>query len=257
MTAPVQDTALSTRGLTVKFGGVTALKDLSLSVPTGVVTGLIGPNGAGKSTFIDAVTGFLSGNATGSVMLGNRDVSALSAHRRAQHGLARTWQTGELFDDISVSENLAVAANRLTARSAIAEFLRVRRRDDRIDATLEMLGLAGIAHCEPRTLSPRDRKLVGVARAIVGRPAIALLDEPAAGLDRRETDWLGEKLTIIAESGIPVLLIDHDMRLVLGHCATVHVLNMGSLIASGTPVEIIADAEVIRAYLGSTAGRPQ
>jgi ABC-type branched-subunit amino acid transport system ATPase component len=241
MTITPLKVGLTTHELTVKFGGVTALHDVSLEVPAGVVTGLIGPNGAGKSTFIDAVTGFLPRNATGTVTLGGEDISGLSPHRRAQRGLARTWQTQELFDDISVAENLAVAVSRLTPAKALAE-------------TLKMLGLEHVGHCEPRTLSPRDRKLVGVARAIVGRPAIALLDEPAAGLDERETRWLGDKLTTIADAGIPILLIDHDMALVLRHCTTIHVLEMGRLIASGSSADIVADRGVIRAYLGSTAG---
>jgi branched-chain amino acid transport system ATP-binding protein len=254
MTITPLKVGLTTHELTVKFGGVTALHDVSLEVPAGVVTGLIGPNGAGKSTFIDAVTGFLPRNATGTVTLGGEDISGLSPHRRAQRGLARTWQTQELFDDISVAENLAVAVSRLTPGKALAEFFRRRGNDDHIDETLKMLGLEHVGHCEPRTLSPRDRKLVGVARAIVGRPAIALLDEPAAGLDERETRWLGDKLTTIADAGIPILLIDHDMALVLRHCTTIHVLEMGRLIASGSSADIVADRGVIRAYLGSTAG---
>lgn len=250
-------TALSARGLSVVFGGVRALDDVDLDIPGAGITGLIGPNGAGKSTFIDAVGGFLPRNTRGRVEIDGRDVSRLSPHRRARAGFARSWQTQELFEDISVAENLAVAARHLTPLSAIASYWsRTSVDDERVTATLELLDLTGVATREPRDLSPRDRKLVGIARAIVGRPAVVCLDEPAAGLDHRETEWLGDQLLRIADSGVPVLLVDHDMSLVLRVCSTLHVLAQGQLIAAGEPGEVTRDPAVVSAYLGSagTAG---
>ena len=223
-------------------------------VPSTGLTGLIGPNGAGKSTFVDAVTGFLRDRVEGRVLLGGDDITSASPNRRAHLGLGRTWQTQELFEDVSVEENLAIAATRLTLRGAIRDMLRRPVADPRVEATLLELGLTHVAHREPRDLTQRERKLVGVARAIVGRPRLALLDEPAAGLDRAETAWLGERLRAIADGGIPILLIDHDMSLVLKHSDLVHVLDNGQHLASGTPAQIRADERVIRAYLGSAAG---
>lgn len=244
--------ALTTVGLTVRFGGVSALDDVSLEVPASGLTGLIGPNGAGKSTFIDAVTGFLRDRATGRVLLGTHDVTRLSANHRAHLGLGRSWQTQELFEDVTVEENLTIAARRLTFAGALREMVRRPEADPRVEATLELLQLTSVARRQPRELTQRERKLVGVARAIVGEPRLALLDEPAAGLDRHETDWLGERLERITASGIPILLVDHDMSLVLRISDLIHVLDNGRLLATGTPSQIRTDDRVIRAYLGST-----
>lgn len=247
-------TALRTVELSVRFGGVRALQAVSIDVPAEGLTGLIGPNGAGKSTFVDAVTGFLRDRVEGAVLLGGDDITSASPNRRAHLGLGRTWQTQELFEDVSVAENLAIAASRLTVWGAVRDMLRRPANDVRVAQTLEELGLTRVAHREPRELTQRERKLVGVARAIVGRPRLALLDEPAAGLDRSETAWLGDRLRAIADAGTPILLIDHDMSLILKHSDLVHVLDNGKLLASGTPAQVRADENVIRAYLGSTAG---
>ncbi len=246
--------ALSTIGLSVRFGGVSALDDVSLDVPASGLTGLIGPNGAGKSTLIDAVTGFIREHTTGRVLLGNHDVTRLSANRRAHLGLGRSWQSQELFEDVTVSENLAIAARRLTFGGALREMFKRPEPDPRVEGTLALLELTPVAGRQPRDLTQRERNLVGVARAIVGNPRLALLDEPAAGLDRYETDWLGERLQSVAASGIPILLVDHDMSMVLRISDRIHVLDRGRLLASGPPNQIRSDDRVIRAYLGSTAG---
>lgn len=246
---------LATEGLTVRFGGVVAVNEVSLDCRANELTGLIGPNGAGKTTFIDSVTGFLPNNSVGRVEFLGTDIAGLPPHKIAQAGIGRTWQSLELFDDISVRSNLDVASRRLTPRQALGDFFRGTDTDDRVDATLELLGLTDVADRLPRDLSHGRRKLVGVARALASDAALIMLDEPAAGLDRRETLWLGEKLRSVIEAGFTMLLVDHDMSLVLRVCDRVHVLEFGQLIATGSPEEIRHNPAVVSAYLGSTGGR--
>lgn len=254
MTGTAAPPALSTRDLSVRFGGVVALEGVSLDVASSGMTGLIGPNGAGKSTFIDAVTGFLPSRAAGSVLLGGRDVSKEPPHRRAHLGLGRTWQSLELFEDCTVAENLQVAARRQSALSAVKAFARRPAWDDTVAELISFLGLDDVADREPRDLTQRQRKLVGLARSMVGKPLVALMDEPAAGLDRAETAWLAGRLRRLVEGGTPILLVDHDMGLVLEHCERVIVLDQGRLLADGTPAEVRADQSVVRAYLGTSGG---
>lgn len=242
--------ALETRDLSIRFGGVVALDQVSIKVPMRGLTGLIGPNGAGKSTLIDAVTGFLRDRGTGEVLLGGHSISSEPPHRRTHLGLGRTWQSQELFEDISVEENVRISARRLTLGSAVASMFRRREQDRRVDETLEMLELGPVATRSAGSLTQRDRKLVGIARAIVSRPRLALLDEPAAGLDRQETAWLAAKLNQIVTEGIPILLVDHDMNLVLEHSDRVIVIDRGRVLAEGSPAAIRKDAAVIEAYLG-------
>ena len=203
---------LRTDELTVQFGGLTAVNKVSLDCNRGQLTGLIGPNGAGKTTFVDAVTGFLPSNASGSVLLEGTEMLGRSAHQLAHDGLTRTWQTLELFDDISVRSNLDVASHRLTPRSALRDFFRPERSNARVDEVLELLGLESIAERQPRELSQGQRKLVGVGRALVASSTkVLLLDEPAAGLDKSETAWFGDQLRKLVDQGVTMLLIDHDM----------------------------------------------
>ncbi|HEX4279749.1 MAG TPA: ATP-binding cassette domain-containing protein, partial [Solirubrobacteraceae bacterium] len=230
---------LSVSALSVAFGGVHALIDVDLEVRDGELVGLIGPNGAGKTTLIDAVSGFVP--FTGRVGLDGEDIGSLPAYQRARRGLARTWQTTDLFDDLEVGENVAVAGG---------------------DAG-EILGLVGLewaAEAMPDQLSEGQRKLVGVARALaggVGGPRIICLDEPAAGLDSRESEELGLALRALADGGQSTLLIDHDMGLVLGICDRVVVLEFGRVIADGPPEVVRHDERVIAAYLGGGASGVQ
>jgi len=226
-TAPV----LAVRDLSVAFGGVHALEQVDLEVHEGELVGLIGPNGAGKTTLIDAVTGFVS--FTGRVELDGEDITSLSAYQRARRGLARTWQNTDLFDDLEVGENVVVAGD--------------------APHVLDLVNLGWAAEAMPDQLSEGSRKLVGVARALAGHPHLLCLDEPAAGLDARESEELGRTLRELADRGQSTLLIDHDMGLVLSICDRVVVLEFGRVIADGPPEAVRRDERVIAAYLGGGA----
>jgi len=240
---------LATAGLSVRFGGVHAVEDVDLAVEDGQLVGLIGPNGAGKTTFIDAITGFV--RYTGAVELDGRDLAGLPPHARARLGLARTWQSTELFDDLTVRENLEVGAERPSFLALAAEVVGRRLSPgESPDEALHLLHLDGIADAMPSELTQGQRKLVGVARAIAMSPRLLCLDEPAAGLDTRESEDLGQRLRQIADAGTTTLLIDHDMGLVLTICDRIVVLEFGKVIAAGPPDEVRRDARVVKAYLG-------
>ena len=238
--------------ISVSFGGLKALDDVDLSVADGQLVGLIGPNGAGKTTFIDAISGFVP--YSGRVELDGRELEGLGAHRRAALGLARTWQSVELFDDLSVRENLAVASYHPSVWATVKEtFSRPVSSTDAADAALELLGLESIADAQPEDLTQTQRKLVGIGRALAAQPRLLCLDEPAAGLDTVEGDELGRRLRAVVDAGTPMLLIDHDMGLVLGISDYVVVVEFGKVIAQGTPEVVRRDPHVIAAYLGSAA----
>jgi branched-chain amino acid transport system ATP-binding protein len=240
---------LSVCGLSVSYGGVHALVGADLEVWPGQLVSLIGPNGAGKTTFVDAITGFVT--YQGTVALDGQQLGGKSAHERARLGLARTWQSIELFDDLSVHENLSIAARRASAWTTLGEiFGRIKRSSPVIDDVLSVLGLSAFSGALPADLSHGQRKLVGIARALVSRPKVLCLDEPAAGLDTDESEELGRQLRTIVDTGTPVLLIDHDMGLVLGISDRVVVLEFGHVIASGLSDDVRRDPRVIAAYLG-------
>jgi len=243
---------LATTGLSVRFGGVHAVDDVDIAVEQGQLVGLIGPNGAGKTTFIDAITGFV--RYTGTVELDGRDLAGLPPHARARRGLARTWQSTELFDDLTVRENLEVGAERPSFFALAGEVVGRRiATGESPDEALRLLDLSGIADAMPAELTQGQRKLVGVARAIAMQPRLLCLDEPAAGLDTRESEDLGQRLRQIADAGTTTLLIDHDMGLVLSICDRIVVLEFGQVISAGSPDEVRRDARVVKAYLGGAA----
>src|SRR5580700_5071857 len=228
-------------GLSVAFGGVHALRDVSLEVREAELVGLIGPNGAGKTTLVDAASGFVA--STGRVELGEADLGGLEPYERARRGLARTWQSTELFEDLDVRENLTVAASDRDGAAGHAS----------AEQTLALVGMDWAGEAMPSQLSMGQRKLVGVARALAARPRLLCLDEPAAGLDTRESRELGACLRGLADRGQSMLLIEHDMGLVLGICDRVVVLEFGRVIADGPPEVVRADPRVIAAYLGESA----
>jgi branched-chain amino acid transport system ATP-binding protein len=241
---------LQARGVSVHYGGVQALADADLDVREGELVGLIGPNGAGKTTFVDALTGFV--RYTGTVSLDDHDLTGLPPHQRARRGLARTWQSIELFDDLTVWENLAVGSGRSSFWDLAKDLVRPAAASAaEIERALDLVELGWAAELMPDELSQGQRKLVGVARAIAPGPRLLLLDEPAAGLDTSESEELGRRLRALAHAGSSMLLIDHDMGLVLGVCDRIVVLEFGKIIASGTPDEVRRDRRVVEAYLGS------
>jgi branched-chain amino acid transport system ATP-binding protein len=239
--------------ISVNFGSVQALVDVDLEVPAGKLVGLIGPNGAGKTTFIDAVTGFVS--ATGTVVLDGRDISAEPPHARSRLGLARTWQTLELFDDLTVRENCVVASRRPTTQGSLAQIVLGRRQQTRsaVDEAIRILELTEVAERMPSDLSQGKRKLVGVARALAGQSRLILLDEPASGLDSQESLDLGRRLRRVVDEGVAMLLVDHDMALVLNVCDYVYVIDFGRVLAHGAPAELRTNEKVLAAYLGGVA----
>jgi branched-chain amino acid transport system ATP-binding protein len=237
--------------LRVTYGGVVAVNDVSLAMDEGEIVGLIGPNGAGKSSFIDGLTGYLP-HRGGRVRFGGELLDGRPAHAVARRGLVRTFQSVELFDDLTVEENLQAAAEQPTVWSALTDLVvpsRARKAGD-VAWALDFYDLGPIRHRYPRELSHGQRKLVGVARALARRPRLILMDEPAAGLDSDESLAFGRQLRLLPARGVSVLLVDHDMGLVLGVCDRVVVLDFGRVIASGTPDQVRNNAAVIDAYLG-------
>jgi sulfate-transporting ATPase len=236
----------------VRFGGVHAVAGLSLSVSPGEVVALIGPNGAGKTTLIDAVTGFAP--ASGSIRLGDRELSGLPPHRRAALGLARTWQSVDLFEELTVLENLRVAADPADAGAYLVDLVRPGRGglSRATLAAIEAFELAPHLQQRPDRLSAGTRRLVSMARAIAGEPSVLLLDEPCAGLDRHEREEVEPTVRALAAgTGIGVLLVEHDVDLVRRVADRAIAIDFGAEIAAGAPDEVLADPAVRRAYLGA------
>jgi ABC-type branched-subunit amino acid transport system ATPase component/ABC-type branched-subunit amino acid transport system permease subunit len=240
-TAPGADAPalLEVEGLTVQYGGVVAVSDVSLKVPAGGIIGLIGPNGAGKTSAIDAITGFTKSD--GAVWLDGSRIERLKSHQRVRRGLARTFQQLELYDDLTVEENVSAAAFGVKGEA----------RRGAVQRALDLVGIANLRERDAGDLSQGQRQLVSIARACAADPKVILLDEPAAGLDTTESAWLGERIRNISAIGTGVLLIDHDVALVLSICDYIYVLDFGSVIAEGDPASIRANRAVADAYLGT------
>jgi branched-chain amino acid transport system ATP-binding protein len=228
--------------LTVRFGGVTPIDGVSLVFESGTC-GLIGPNGAGKTTFFNVLSGFVK-PAAGSVTAFGENLLKMADYRRARWGLRRTFQTEMAIEQLSVYDNVAMIHEHSGTKGA-------SRRAD-VLAAIEFVGLEASPKAKVGTLGARERRLVEVARAVVGKPRLVLLDEPAAGLPEEETGHLGEVIQKIPrEVGALVILVDHDMSLVSACCGTTAVMDFGRLIASGPTADVLRDEHVMRAYLGT------
>ncbi|HWC40121.1 MAG TPA: ABC transporter ATP-binding protein [Acidimicrobiales bacterium] len=247
--------ALQAERVSVRFGGVLAVDQVSLSVEPAAITGLIGPNGAGKTTIFN-VFGGLQQPTEGKVLLDGRDITKLKAHARARRGMARTFQRLEIFGSLSVRDNIQVAAE---IRKSWA---RDRSRPAAVaDELIERIGLGEVAGARVDAVPTGTARLVELARALATRPSLLLLDEPGSGLDHQETAVLGDVLVDLAAGGMAgpggrpegmaVLLVEHDVELVMRVCDRVNVLDFGRLIAEGTPAEVQSDPAVQAAYLGA------
>jgi ABC-type branched-subunit amino acid transport system ATPase component/branched-subunit amino acid ABC-type transport system permease component len=249
---------LSVRGLSVRYGGHLAVGDLSLSAPKGRITGLIGPNGAGKTTTFNACCGLVRASA-GAITLHGKDISAFSPAARARLGLGRTFQRMELFDSMTVAENIALGHEAsLAGANPLRHLASVPGERAAVEESVRAAaGLCGIGGWLPRpvgTLSTGQRRLVELARVLAGPFEILLLDEPSSGLNRAETERFGAVLQrVIADRDVGILLVEHDMELVMRICAKIYVLDFGAQIFEGTPAQVLASEQVRSAYLGSAA----
>ena len=252
----MNDGSLDIRGVTVRFGGLTALDDVSLTAAPRKITGIIGPNGAGKTTLLNTACGFVRPQS-GTVSFDGRPLTGLKAHRLAGLGIARTLQGVGLFKGLTVAENIMVGATPAAKAGVWSALFGLPRSDrderrlrERAMQALAEVGAAELADRMPDTLAYGLRKRVALARALVARPKLLLLDEPASGFPENELPELGELIKkMAAEAG--VVVIEHRMDLVMSVCDTIFVLDFGKLIAVGTPAEVQANPAVTAAYLGA------
>jgi ABC-type branched-subunit amino acid transport system ATPase component len=257
---------LAATGVTVRFGGLVALSDVSIDIPPGTIVGLVGPNGAGKSTLFAVLSGLLR-PAHGRVELRGRDVTNASPQRRARDGLARTFQQPELFMGLTVREHLVLAHRVRFARQRLwrdmidprAALRPKLEENERVDGLLELLDLTSVARAPVGALPLGTSRLVEVARALATRPDVILLDEPLSGLDMQESEQLASIFTRVVDEGerrVSLVMVEHDVATVLSLSSRIYVLDFGELIASGNPADIRDNLAVRAAYLGDEGDPP-
>ncbi|MDE0046686.1 MAG: ABC transporter ATP-binding protein [bacterium] len=250
-----QAVVLSIEGLTRRFGGLTAVDDLTFSVTEGAIHGLIGPNGAGKTTTFNVISGFYR-PTSGRVIYSGRDISGMATHAVAALGLVRTFQATTLFHELTVAENV-LAGCHLGARIGLASVLLGRQRERqeqaqaRVEEILAFMGLDAVAGESCANLPHGLQRTLGVAVALAAEPRLLLLDEPFTGMNPDETRRMMNLVRQVRDRGVTILLVEHDMQAVMGLCETITVLNFGSLLAEGDPEAIRANPEVVDAYLGT------
>jgi branched-chain amino acid transport system ATP-binding protein len=250
---------LATEGLGVRFGGITALEDVTVAIRPGEIVGLLGPNGAGKTTLFNAISGFIKPDV-GRVRLNGEEIQGLFPYERVAAGLGRTFQHVRLFRGLTVEENLLAAQHRHLNASPLAAMLRTRswRRDEEearelVERMLDTINLRPWRDRYPWELSYGTLRFLELAAVLSLRPSVLLLDEPATGIQQKEVEQLGPMLKRIRDdTGCAIFLIEHDMGLLMGTSERIYALDFGRLIAEGTPKDVAADARVLESYLGRT-----
>ncbi|MGH9301072.1 MAG: ABC transporter ATP-binding protein [Acidimicrobiales bacterium] len=237
---------LAVSSVSVRFGGVMAVDNLNLEMPAGTVTGLIGPNGAGKTTTFNVITGIQPPTA-GRIHIDGRDITKVAAHKRARLGMARTFQRLEVFGSLTAYENILVGAE--ISRGWSKEKFDAKARAEEI---VELVGLAQVRDDRADAMPTGLARLVELGRALATKPRVLLLDEASSGLDENESEDLGRLMVRLAQSGLGILLVEHDIDLVMSICENIFVLDFGRVIASGSPKAVQSNPAVQEAYLGSS-----
>ena len=241
---------LNLENISVNFGGHIAVNEVSLTIDPGTITGLIGPNGAGKTTLFNVISGLLA-PSSGRVLFADRDITSLAPHKRARIGIGRTFQRLELFNSLTVIDNLRVSIETSNQWKTSREAMSGSSMNAKINKILDLTGLNSVRNAMASEIPTGQARLVELARALVLSPNLLLLDEPASGQNDEETERFGQLLRELCNSGISIFLVEHDMSLVMNTCDQVNVLDFGTVIAKGTPTEIQEHELVIEAYVGA------